>query len=236
MKTTKFYLLLLTAVSLSFAAKAQTADDIIGKYVDAVGGKDKLAQIKSIYTESSLNVMGTDNPATATLLVGKGYRTDAEVNGSKIIQVYTDKGGWAVNPFTGSTDPTPMPDEQYQSGKDNIWVGGALVNYKANGYTAELLPKDGNNYPIKITAGKQVSTYFIDANTYLLNKITTTASMQGQTQDVTTTLSNYQKTDFGYLSPYKMDVDLGQFQLSYVIKSVTVNKDIDPKVFEMPAK
>ncbi len=236
MKTTRFYLLLLTAVSLSFAAKAQTADDIISKYVDAIGGKDKLAQIKSVYIESSLNVMGTDNPATTTLLVGKGYRTEAEVNGSKIIQVYTDKGGWAINPFTGSTDPAPMPDEQYQSGKDDIWVGGGLVNYKANGYTAELLPKDGNNYPIKITSGKHVTTYFIDANTYLLNKIASTTSMQGQSQDVTTTLSNYQKTDFGYLQPYKMDIDLGQFQLAYAVKSVTVNKDIDPKIFEMPAK
>lgn len=236
MKTTKFFLLLLATVSFGFTAKAQTADDIIGKYVDAIGGKDKLGQIKSIYTEASVNVMGTDNPATVTVLVGKGYRSDAEVNGSKIVQCFTDKSGWSINPFTGSSDPTAMPDEQYQSGKDDIWVGGSLLNYKTAGYTAELLPKDGNNYPIKITAGKRVVTYFIDANTYLLNKTATTASMQGQTSDVTTTYSNYQKTDFGYLAPYKIDVDLGQFQLGYVIKSVTVNKDIDPKIFDMPAK
>jgi len=99
-----------------------------------------------------------------------------------------------------------------------------------------VLPKDGNNYPVKVTAGKQVTTYFIDANTYLLNKVTGTASMQGQTTDVTTTFSNYQKTDFGYLAPYKIDVDLGQFQLSYTVKSVTVNKDVDPKIFDMPGK
>ena len=236
MKITKFFLLLLTGASLGFAAKAQTADDIIGKYVDAIGGKDKLGQIKSIYSEATVSVMGSDNPASTTLLVGKGYRSEAEIQGSKIIQVYTDKGGWSVNPFAGSTDAAPMPDEQYQAGKDDIWVGGALVNYKANGYTAELLPKDGNNYPIKVTAGKQVFTYFIDANTYLLNKVATTASMQGQATDVTTTYSNYQKTDFGYVAPYKIDVDLGQIQLGYVVKSVTVNKDIDPKVFEMPGK
>ena len=232
----KFYFLLLTAVSLGFAAKAQTADDIIGKYVDAIGGKDKLAQIKSAYTEATVNVMGTDNPATTTLLVGKGYRSEAEVNGSKIIQVYTDKAGWAINPFAGSTDAAPMPDDQYQAGKDEIWIGGALLNYKANGYTAELLAKDGNNYPIKITAGKQVTTYFFDANTWLVNKVTSSASMQGQDTNVVTTLSNYQKTDFGYLSPYKIDVDLGQYQLGYVVKSVAVNKDVDPKIFDMPGK
>jgi len=236
MKITKFFFLLLTAVSLGFAAKAQTADDIIGKYVDAIGGKDKLAQIKSISTEATLNVMGGDNPASTTVLVGKGYRSEAEVNGSKIIQVYTDKGGWSINPFAGGDDAAPMPDDQYQAGKDNIWVGGSLLNYKAAGYTAELLPKDGNNYPIKITAGKRVSTYYIDGNTWLLNKITAVASMQGQDTNVVTTLSNYQKTDFGYLQAYKIDVDLGQIQLGYVLKSVTVNKDVDPKIFEMPGK
>jgi len=236
MKITKFFLLLLTGASLGFAAKAQTADDIIGKYVDAIGGKDKLGQMKSVYTEATVNVMGSDNPASTTLLVGKGYRSEADINGSKIIQCYTDKGGWSINPFAGVTDAAPMPDDQYQAGKDDIWVGGSLLNYKANGYTAELLHKDGNNYPVKITAGKQVTTYYIDANTSLLNKITSTVSVQGQTTDVTTAYSNYQKTDFGYLAPYKIDVDLGQIQLAYTVKSIAVNKDVDSKIFDMPGK
>src|ERR1700753_3248703 len=114
MKITKFYFLLLTAISLGFTVKAQTADDIIGKYINAVGGKDKIGQIKSLYTEATVNVMGSDNPATVTVLVGKGYRSEAEINGSKIVQCYTDKGGWSINPFAGSSDPAPMPDEQYQ--------------------------------------------------------------------------------------------------------------------------
>jgi len=192
--------------------------------------------MKSVYTEATVNVMGSDNPASTTLLVGKGYRSEADINGSKIIQCYTDKGGWSINPFAGVTDAAPMPDDQYQAGKDDIWVGGSLLNYKANGYTAELLHKDGNNYPVKITAGKQVTTYYIDANTSLLNKITSTVSVQGQTTDVTTAYSNYQKTDFGYLAPYKIDVDLGQIQLAYTVKSIAVNKDVDPKIFDMPGK
>jgi hypothetical protein len=236
MKITKFYFLLFTAVSLSFAAKAQTADDIIAKYVDAIGGKDKISQIKSVYTDATVSVMGMDGPSTTTLLVGKGYRSEIEVNSTKVIQVVTDKGGWMINPYAGASDPTPMPDDEYQGGKDQIWLGGSLLNYKANGYTAELLPKDGNNYPIKVTAGKNVATYYIDATTWLLNKLTTTATAQGQSTNVTETFANYQKTDFGYVAPFKVDIDLGQVQLGYVAKSVTVNKDIDPKVFDMPGK
>lgn len=236
MRITKFCLLLIAAVSTGFAAKAQTAEDIIGKYADAIGGKDKLAQIKSVYTEATVSMMGSDNPASTTLLVGKGYLSQAEINGSKIVQCYTDKGGWSINPFTGSNDPAPMPDDLYQIGKDELFIGGSLLNYASMGGKAELLGKDGNNYKIKVTTGTAEKTYFIDATTYLLAKMTQTISMQGQTADVSTVLSNYQKTDIGYLAPYKIDVDLGQVQLAYAVKTLTINKDVDPKIFEMPAK
>jgi hypothetical protein len=236
MRLRRFYFLLLTAVSLGLTAKAQTADDIIGKYVDAIGGKDKLAQITSLSADGTASVMGNDGAISSTLLVGKGFRSELEVAGSKVIQCVTDKSGWSINPFAGAADPTPMPDDEYQASKDELWIGEALLNYKANGYTAELLPKDGNNYPIKITEPKKVTTYYIDATTYLLVKENVKASVGGQPYEATTTYSNYQKTDFGYVVPMKIDVDLGQVQLSYVTKTVTVNKDIDPKIFDMPAK
>jgi hypothetical protein len=236
MKITKFCLLLIAAVSLSFAAKAQTADDIIGKYADAIGGKAKLSQIKSVSIEATVSAMGTDNPATSTLLVGKGYLSQIEFNGSKIIQCFTDKSGWSINPFAGGSDAAPMPDDQYQASKDELWIGGSLLNYAAMGGKAELLGKDGNNYKIKVTVGASAKTYFIDAGTFLVAKMTQTVTAQGQTTDVSTTMSDYRKTDFGYLTPYKVDIDLGQIQLSYTAKSIVVNKDIDPKIFDMPAK
>jgi hypothetical protein len=226
----------MTAVSLSFAAKAQTADDIIGKYADAIGGKDKLAQIKSVYTEATVTAMGSENPASTTVLVGKGYLSQIEFNGSKITQCVTDKGGWSINPFAGSSDATAMPDEQYQASKDELWVGGSLLNYAALGGKAELLGKDGNNYKIKVTVGTSEKTYFIDTDTYLLTKVTQTVTAQGQTTDVTTTLSDYKKTDFGFVAANKVDIDLGQFQLSFKAKTITINKDIDPKIFDMPGK
>jgi hypothetical protein len=76
--------------------------------------------------------------------------------------------------------------------------------------------------------------YLIDGTTYLVNSVQSKAKMQDQDVDVTTKLSDYRKTDAGYLIPYAMDVDFGQFALSITIKKVELNKTIDPSVFAMP--
>ncbi len=59
--------------------------------------------------------------------------------------------------------------------------------------------------------------------------------MQGQPVDVTTKLSDYRKTEVGYMVPYAMDIDLGgQFSLTITVKKVELNKTIDPAIFAMP--
>ena len=49
--------------------RAQTADDIVGKYVAAIGGKDALSGIKSLVISGSMEVMGNDGTDTVTLVI-----------------------------------------------------------------------------------------------------------------------------------------------------------------------
>jgi len=60
------------------------------------------------------------------------------------------------------------------------------------------------------------------------------AKMQDQDIDITTKFSDYRKTEVGFMVPYAIDIDLGQFQLSVAVKKVELNKTIDPAVFQMP--
>ena len=233
MKSIKFFLLALAAVSSS-SLYAQTVDEVISKHIDAIGGKEKLSQVKSVYTENSMEVMGNAVAQKEYLLEGKGFKSEVEFYGSNIIQCVTDKGGWLINPMMGGTDAQAIPDAAFKSSKPMIYVGGALTDYSTKGYKAELLGKEDGNFKIKVTADGNETYYFIDSKTYFLTKSIMKGEAMGQAVDVTTTYSDHKKTDFGLVLPYTKSVDMGVFQFVQKIGKVEVNKQIDPKIFDMP--
>jgi len=217
------------------AENTLTADQIVAKHIEAIGWKAAISQVKSLTIESSTSVMGNDAPTVTTVVDGVGYKNETDFNGTKIVQCYNDKGGWMVNPMAGAADPTPMPEDQYNQGKGQIYVGGPLYDYAAKGSKVESMGKDGNAYKIKLTSKENTETIFlIDATSYMVTSVQGKAKMQDQDVDITTKFSDYRKTDAGYMIPYAIDIDLGQFQLSVAVKKVELNKTIDPEVFQMP--
>lgn len=237
---TTLFLGLLALVSWA-SLKAQTADEIITKHVAAIGGKEKLAQVNSIYIESATEAMGNEAPTKTYVVNGKNYRSESDFGGQTMVQVVGDKSGWAIVPFGGSPDPAVMSDEDFKAVADQVYVGDPLVNYSAAGGKAELVGQEKINnadaYKIKYTNKFGVeTTYYIDPSTYYIVESIKQANMMGQAVTVTTTYSNYQKTDYGIVLPYSANVDMGQFALTISTKKVEVNKEIDPKIFELPKK
>jgi hypothetical protein len=236
MQILKYCLLLFVSFVAIANLNAQTADEIINKHFEAVGGKEKISQIKSLYMESTVQVQGNDAPNTITILNGKGYRLETEFNGQKIVQVYTEKNGWSINPMAGSTEPTALPEDQFKAGKDQMDVGGPLFDYASKGNKVELQGKEDGNFKIKVTnKDKIVTTHYIDPTSYYIVKSVLTGTMMGQEMQITRTYSNFQKTDYGYIVPYTIDISYGnQFNMTSTVKKVQVNNEVDPKIFEMP--
>ena len=229
----KYSFFVLSGLLAFSTLRAQTADDVINKYVSAIGGKDALNSVKSLQIESSMNVMGSDAPGTITILVGKGYKTEYDISGSKLITAITPTGGWQVNPYAGAATPTALPEDQLKGQKMNLQLD-PLANYAANGYKVELAGKDTADYKIKMTGNGANITYYVNAKTYLLDKVVSTANMGGQEGEITISFSDYRKLDGGLMYPYATTLDLPQISLAITSKKITVNPTIDPTVFDMP--
>jgi hypothetical protein len=241
MKIVKSCLLAFTVLFSAIGVHAQSADDIIAKHIAAIGGKEKLKGINAVRMENTMQIMGSDAPSTTVIVNGKGFRNESEFNGQKMIQVYTDKGGWMVNPMAGANEPQPIPAEQLKGTQDQIYVI-PFLDYAARGSKAELLGQEKlgtvNAYKVKLTTkDSAATTYYFDPATYYLIQAVRTGEMMGQQMDVTTSYSDFKKTDYGWVVPQAMEINMGgQFSLTAKVNKVEINPTVDPKVFDMAVK
>jgi hypothetical protein len=237
MKTIKTSLLMLATLFCVVVTNAQTADDIIAKHIDALGGKDKLSQINTVYIESTTSAMGNDGPTKTYIVAGKAYKNESDFNGQSFVNVITDTSGWMINPYAGAADPTAISNDQFKLNADEVYVD-PLLNYTANGAKVELAGQekvgDINAYKLKYTNKYGSETnYYIDPATWYIIQATKTANAMGQEVIVTISMSNYKQTDYGIYMPYTTHIDMGQFALDVNTQKVEINKEIDPKMFEM---
>ena len=238
MKIVKSCLLALTVLFSAVTVHAQTADDIIAKHLEAIGGKEKLKGINAVRLENTMQIMGSDAPSTTIIVNGKGFRNESEVNGQKMIQVITDKSGWMINPMMGGTDPQPVPADQLKGAQDQIYVV-PFLDYAARGSKAELLGQEKlgtvNAYKIKLTSkDSAATTYYFDPATYYIVQAVRSGDMMGQQVDITTSYSNFKKTDYGWVVPQNMEINMGnQFSLTGKVNKVEVNPNVDTSIFEM---
>jgi hypothetical protein len=226
------------ALLVTVSSFAQTADEVVDKYLNAIGGKDNWKKVTSVVTEGTMNVQGADVSVVSTSVNGKGTRQDISIMGMTGYQILTPTEGWNYMPFQGQTKAEPATPEMVKQGADQYDTQGALVEYKTKGHIVEFIGKedvDGTEaLKLKIIykSGKQ-DTYFIDPTSYYLIKSITKQNVNGQEMELTTTFSNYKKLPEGLVIPMGITVPIGPgLSADLTIKKVEINKTIDPAVFK----
>lgn len=230
MKTIK--ILLPSAFALfSLAAQAQSADEIVAKYVNAMGGAEKLASLKTVKMEGNMSTQGIDVALTLTKKHLEGMRLDLEIMGTSNFQMATPTKGWVFMPVMQQTEPQEMDAEQLKSVQSQLDIQGSLYNYKEKGYTLESLGtekvdgKDAHKLKL-VKAGKEVF-YFVDAATGLLLKTVTKVSAQGTEMDVESVFSDYRKNEEGYMFAYTNTNTQGVITFD----KISTNVPVEDKMF-----
>jgi len=228
----KVFLVMAVIVSAVFTVSAQSADDIIAKYITAIGGAEKWSKVQSIKIEGQIEMQGIAIPFVMQGLQMKGARVDAEFQGNKIIDITTPSKGWSQNPFCGKATLSPITDDELKQKLDDLDIQDAFIDYKSKGSVVEFLGKDeedGNEYyKIKMTTKNgNDKTYFFDIQTNLIYKIESVVKQQGQEVKSAVKYLDYQTLDFGIKMAFKQD----QGQMMMVNKKIIVNPTIDAAIF-----
>lgn len=225
--TIKKAFLLLVFCGTLVIAKAQTADEVVNKYVEALGGKEKLASLKTLVREGSLNTNGLDIPLTLTAEQDKGFKMELDVMGTVGYVIVTPKEGWKFMPFQGATTVEKMPEDEVTEGQDDLDIQGELFNYAAKGSKVELLSKENlegiDIYKLQLTLknGQEKTMYIDVATNYLLR---TEVIENGDIEFVI--YKNYKKTTDGYIIAHKLIRQEGSITFSKISTNTKLADDI----------
>lgn len=216
-------------------AKAQTADEIIQKYITAIGGIDNWKKIKSTKVSGSINANGMQIPITVTVIQGKASRMEISLNGMIGYQILTNTEGWSYFPFQGQTKPEAMTAEDVKKSQDELDIQSPLIDYQAKGHKVTYLGKDDVEgtecYKLKVTyANGKEETMYIDATNYYHIRSVSKATVDGKEVEGTQNFGNYTKLPEGIV--YAMSVDGSGMGGNMEIKSVEINKPVDESIFK----
>ena len=238
-------ILLFTLLSLGMASAAKpqsgpTVQEVINKYLQAMGGKERLQSINTLYQEG-IAVLGNGEQLSSRSwrIYDRVYRHEIEMPAGKVIIIVTPNKGWSSGPGTGGVFK-PLTDVQFKSLRPEIDPGGPLVDYAAKGNRVELVGKDtvGGEicFELKVSFPSGGSTtYSVDARKgYILR-----ASHQGGNvlgtilpgteghpdAEVVTEYGDYKVIPGGYIFPHS--ITLSPYGAKVKITKIQVNGELD---------
>lgn len=240
---------LLTIVLFSaMAAQAQTADEIINKYIANTGGKDKWAALKSVKMTGKAKAQGMEIPVTILRGEGGKQKVVATFQGKEITQVAFDGNtGWTTNFMTMKAEK--MDAEASENMKREAGdFPDAFHDYKKKGYKIAMEGKETvegtecfkvklTKTPLKVDGKEEenVSYYFFDSQNYV-PIVTRSTAKTGQMKgtNVESVMSDYQDVN-GLMLPLSVTVKYnGQTGQTITFDKVDTNIKIDDKEFVFP--
>jgi outer membrane lipoprotein-sorting protein len=228
----KIIFLLLGLISFSLL-NAQSIDEIVKKYTIA-NKLDKVASIKTVKVTGHISMMGSELPMTIWMKNPNKIKSVTSFQGQDMIQVYDGQKGYVVNPMTGSAEPKEMTQEEIlQTQRSNIFQNYLDAYLKKGQLTLDGEETVNNSPAFRVKAALEGGTnivFFIDKNTYILVKISSTVTNGGMTVDVNSFPTDYKEIK-GLFIPMKTTTSAQGMEMAMEFTLVEVDIPIDDSVF-----
>jgi len=223
----------------SEARKIEEGKRILGKLIDAFGGRDRLSKIQDQKIACNINIIPVNISGSLTISEKKNkLRQDIQIMGMNIVQAYNGETGWMTNPQTGAV--MDMPDLVLEQFKREALGNDALLNPEKYGITFTSEGREsveGTDYLLLKQTHKDgfETTMYIDPDTFLLYKtLGTTVTDALQETDQETMLSDYRDVD-GTKVPFSVKIKQGG--MDYATVSMTgyeYNTNLEDSLFDKP--
>jgi len=200
-----------------------TAETVIDKYVDAIGGKEKVAAVTSVMMTSTAKVQGIE--VTSVDKMAAPNKMSKVISGmGQVFQKVIFDGESGYQEARGQK--MDMTADQIKEIKASS-LPFVDMNYKT-GKLDRIEPIEGVNYYV-IKSGE--TEIFYDTKTGL--KYQEVKTMKGPNGDVRmpTIFGDYKEVN-GILFPYAIAQKMGPMDLNFVIKEIKINEGVSDADFK----
>jgi hypothetical protein len=228
-------------------AFAETADEVVAKYVTARGGMEKIKAVKSVKVTGKM-VMGggaMEAPFVQMKRRPTDSRTEFTFQGMTGVQAF-DGGGqvaWSIMPFMGKKDPEAAPAEETKLMAEDADFDGALIDWKEKGHQIELIGKEqiegADAFKLKLTRKNgNIDYVYIDAETGLEVKSEGKRVVRGTEVESETYMSDYKEVDgmpFAYTISAGRKGGAENQRQKIVMEKIELNVPMADSLFKLPA-
>jgi hypothetical protein len=227
--------------SLAGSLQAQTADEVIAKYVTAVGGADKIRAVTTLKRSGKfIGGGGFEAPYTQESKRPNMVRQEFTIQGLVGVNAYDGKTGWKIEPWGGKKDPETLGEDEMKSILEDAVFDGPLMDYKEKGNKVEYLglePVEGTDaIKLKVTVPNgDVYLYYMDTDYYVPIKIETKRMIRGAERETETILGDYKEVNGWYL-PFSIEAGAkgSPNKQTIAYETIVANLPIDDARFVKP--
>src|SRR6267378_199120 len=222
---------------------AQTADEIIAKYVKTVGGMDRIQAVTTLRRTGKF----TGGGGFEAVVVQENkrptkVREEFSLQGMTGVNAYDGKSGWKIEPWQGKKDPEALSEEEMKQIVEDADFDEPLVNYQQKGNKVEFVALDQvegtDAYKLKVTlASGDTRYYYMDTDYYVPIKIEMKRMIRGAEQEFETSLGDYKEVAGWYL-PYSIESNVkgSDNRQKVTFEKIEANVALDDQRFEKPAQ
>jgi outer membrane lipoprotein-sorting protein len=227
---------------LAMPVSAQTAEEIIAKYIKTIGGAEKIEGIKTLRRTGKFTGGGGFE---AVIIQEKKRpempREESTIQGMTGVNAYDGKTGWKIEPWQGKKDAEPLSEEELKQIQVNADFDGPLVNYRQKGNKVEFIgaePVEGTDaFKLKVTLKNgDVNYYFMDTDYYVPIKVEYKMMVRGAEQEFETSLGDYKEVAGVYM-PHSVESGVkgspNKSQITF--EKIEANVTLDDSRFKQPA-
>ena len=238
----RFLLALAALAVFAVSASAQTADEIVAKFIKTIGGMEKIQAVKSLRRTGKFNGGG----GFEAVIVEENkrpnlVRQEFQIQGMTGVTAYDGKTGWKIEPWNGKKDAEPLGEEEMKGIVEDSDLDGPLVNYKEKGVRVEYVGTDevegSDAYKLKVTLPSgDVRLYYMDTDYYVPIKIESKRMIRGAEVESETLLGDYKEVNGWYL-PFSVENGPkgSQNKSKVTYEKIEANVPIDDSRFVKPA-